>query len=60
MGEVLATGKLGIIFGLPDLYRTSVLAGRLTIETVCSEEHSQITADNDLFSFFNFSFEVTD
>ena len=34
MGEVLATGKLGIIFGLPDLLRTSVLAGRQTIETV--------------------------
>ena len=34
MGEVLATGKLGIIIRLPDLFRTSVLAGRLTIETV--------------------------
>ena len=43
------------------MFRTSVLAGRLTIETVCGEEHSQITADYCYyFESLLFSFEGTD
>ena len=59
MGEVLATGKLGIIFGLPDLLRTSVLAGRLTIEMDCwlPSKPSNYFDVFDIFKHLLFSFE---